>query len=194
VTANSSLSALGHACYRHNSPFDGSGRLLQRESLCACGESCGNVWSGASADVRCRKAVNGGRPLWVNRRSLLAASRTLWRSELRIALIFCLCASMAACDGGFQVRGSIAATGKPVPTVCKVELKGPPHALICCNRTVAPPAVAISFTAAPEQARYKLLLLCDGFRLVERDFMYGLDATPTKPLELGVIKLQPSAP
>jgi hypothetical protein len=43
------MSALGHACYRHNATFDGSGRLLQRESLCACGEPCGNVWSGGSA-------------------------------------------------------------------------------------------------------------------------------------------------
>jgi hypothetical protein len=113
---------------------------------------------------------------------------------MRIALIICLCASMTACDGGFRVRGSIAATSKPIPAVCKVELKGPPGALICCNRTISPPAVATSFTVAPQQARYKLLLLCDGFQPVERNFKYGSDATPTTPLDLGVITLQPSAP
>jgi hypothetical protein len=121
-------------------------------------------------------------------------ARMFWRSVLRIALVICLGACVTACDGGFRVRGSIEAQSKPMPAICKVELKGPPDALICCNRDISPPTVDIRFTVAPAKASYKLVLLCDGFQAVEHDFKYGSDTTPTKPLDLGVIRLRSTGP
>ena len=113
---------------------------------------------------------------------------------MRKLLIFCFCVCVTACDGGFRVRGTIASQNKPIPPICKVELKGPSDALTCCNQPVSPPTVDIRFTVAPSKLSYKLILACDGFLPVERDFKYGSDVTPTKPLELGVIALQSSAP
>jgi hypothetical protein len=104
---------------------------------------------------------------------------------------FCLC--VAACDGGFRVHGTIVAQNQAPLSNCTVALKGPPNALMCCDTTLSPPNVDVPFTVAPSKIDYELVLTCAGFQPAEREFKYGVDASPSKPLELGVVTLRPSA-
>lgn len=76
---------------------------------------------------------------------------------------------------------------------CTVALKGPPDALMCCDTTFSPPKVDVPFTVAPTKTVYKLVLACPGFQPEEREVRYGVDVSPSKPLELGVITLRPAA-
>jgi hypothetical protein len=97
---------------------------------------------------------------------------------------------MVACDGGFHARGTIFAQDRTSLSNCRIALKGPPSALMCCDTTLSPPKVDVHFTVAPSAIAYKLVLACAGFRPEERAFKYGEDASPSKPLELGVIILR----
>jgi hypothetical protein len=75
---------------------------------------------------------------------------------------------------------------------CTVALRGPPDALMCCDTTFSPPKVDIPFIVAPTKTVYKLVLACLGFQPEERDVEYGVDVSPSKPLELGMITLRPA--
>jgi hypothetical protein len=107
--------------------------------------------------------------------------------------VVALCLCMVACDGGFRVRGTIVAQDRSSLSNCTVALKGPPDTLMCCDTTLSPPKVDVPFTVTPSKISYKLVLACVGFQPEEREFKYGVDASPSKPLELGVITLRPSA-
>jgi hypothetical protein len=96
---------------------------------------------------------------------------------------------MVACDGGFHARGTILAQDRTPLFNCTIALKGVPKALMCCNSPIRPPQVDVHFTVAPSPNAYKLVLTCAGFRPEERAFKYGEDASPSKPLELGVVVL-----
>jgi hypothetical protein len=100
---------------------------------------------------------------------------------------------MVACDGGFRVRGTIVAQDQSLLSDCTIALKGPPDALTCCDRPWSPPSLDTRFTVAPTQIVYKLVLSCSGYQPEERTFKYGEDASPSKPLELGVVTLRPAA-
>ena len=101
---------------------------------------------------------------------------------------------MAACDGGFHARGTIFAQDRTPLSKCTIALEGPPKALMCCDSTLSPPNVDVHFTVAPSTNAYKLVLACAGFRPEERAFRYGEDASPSKPLELGVVILRRFVP
>jgi hypothetical protein len=77
-------------------------------------------------------------------------------------------------------------------TNCSIELKGPPDALVCCNGPVTPPKIDTIFTVAPATMAYKLTLACEGFAPVEHPFKYGVDVSPSRPLDLGVVTLNPA--
>ena len=114
---------------------------------------------------------------------------------MRRCLLILVCVGVAACDGGFHVRGSIVAKDKSSLSNCTATLKGPANALSCCDKNViSPPNFNLLFTVAPSNIRYKLVLLCEGFQPEAREFTYGEDVTPSKPLELGVVTLQRSMP
>ena len=117
------------------------------------------------------------------------SSASVFRNEC-LLLVVCLC--IVGCDGGFRVRGALVARDQSHLSNCTVTLKGPPDALTCCNTTVSPAKIDMHFTVAPSRISYKLVFTCAGFQPVEREFKYGVDASPSKPLELGVITLQPS--
>jgi hypothetical protein len=101
---------------------------------------------------------------------------------------------MVACDGGFHARGMIFAQDRTPLSDCTIALKGPPKALMCCDTNLSPPKVDVHFTVAPSANAYKLVLTCAGFRPEERTFKYGEDASPSKPLELGVVVLRRFVP
>jgi hypothetical protein len=112
---------------------------------------------------------------------------------LRKYLLAALSLCSVACDGGFHARGMIFAQDRTSLSNCTIALKGPPSALMCCDTTFSPPKVDVHFTVAPSATAYKLVLACAGFRPEERAFKYGDDASPSKPLELGLIILRRSA-
>jgi hypothetical protein len=114
------------------------------------------------------------------------------QARMRGLLIAVLCLCLSTCDGGFRVRGNITGPNRVVPQMCRIELNGPPEALTCCNGPVSLPRIDVPFTVAPSRIRYKLVLTCDGFNPLERDFTYRIDTSPTKPLDLGVVTLLPS--
>jgi hypothetical protein len=99
---------------------------------------------------------------------------------------------MVACDGGFRVHGVVVAQNQAPLSNCTVALKGPPSALMCCDTSLSPPEVDVPFTVGPAKIGYKLIFERAGFQPEERDFKYAADASPSKPLELGVITLRPS--
>jgi hypothetical protein len=107
-------------------------------------------------------------------------------------LLLTACLVAVACDGGCRIRGTIVAKDGSPLTNCSIELKGPPDALICCNGPVTPPKIDTIFTVAPTTMAYKLTLTCAGFVPAEHPFKYGVDVSPSKPLELGVVTLQPA--
>jgi hypothetical protein len=104
-----------------------------------------------------------------------------------VALSLC----SVACDGGFHARGMIFAQDRTSLSNCTIALTGPPSALMCCDTKLSPPKVDVHFTVAPSNIAYKLVLACAGFQPEERVFN-GEDASPSKPLELGVIILRHS--
>jgi hypothetical protein len=106
---------------------------------------------------------------------------------LMVALSLC----SVACDGGFHARGMIFAQDRTSLSNCTIALTGPPSALMCCDTKLSPPKVDVHFTVAPSNIAYKLVLACAGFQPEERVFN-GEDASPSKPLELGVIILRHS--
>jgi hypothetical protein len=65
---------------------------------------------------------------------------------------------------------------------------------MCCDSTIFPPKIDVQFTVAPSTIGYKLVMVCKGFQPAEREFKYGVDTLPSKPLELGVVTLRPSVP
>ena len=110
----------------------------------------------------------------------------------RFPLLLAVSLITVACDGGFRVRGTVVSKdGSPLSN-CKVEVKGPPDALICCDGPLTPPKIDTFFTVAPTKIAYKLTLACAGFAPAERLFEYGVDVSPSKPLELGVVTLMPA--
>jgi len=115
-------------------------------------------------------------------------SASVFRNRL---LLLTVCLGIVACDGGFRVHGALVAGDKSPLSNCTVTLKGPPNALMCCDTTVSPGKIDAQFTVAPTEISYKLVFACADFQPVEREFKYGVDALPSKPLELGVMTLQP---
>jgi hypothetical protein len=113
---------------------------------------------------------------------------------MRKYLLVAVCLGTVACDGGFRVRGTLLAEDQAPLSHCTVALKGPPNALTCCDSTISPPNFDVLFTVAPSKIGYKLVLACDGFQPAEREFKYGVDTLPSKPLELGVVTLRASVP
>lgn len=107
-------------------------------------------------------------------------------------ILLTACLAAVACDGGFRVRGTIVAKDDSPLTNCNIDLKGPPDALICCNGPMTPPKIDTIFTVAPTTMAYKLTLACAGFVPAEYPFKYGVNVSPSKPLELGVVTLQPA--
>jgi hypothetical protein len=114
---------------------------------------------------------------------------------MRRYLPIVLCVGIAACDGGFRVRGTIVAQDQTSLSNCTATLKGPSDALSCCDTNIiSPPKVNLQFTVAPSTIHYKLVLACEGFKPEAREFTYGKDVLPSKPLELGVVTLQRPPP
>ena len=108
----------------------------------------------------------------------------------RLLPLLGLCLLCAACDGGFAVSGQLVSKGDSAPRDCNISLKGPPQALMCCDGPISPKGFRTQFTVAPTKIDYTLVIACSGVRPQERRFTYGVDASPSKALELGVVVLE----
>ena len=111
----------------------------------------------------------------------------------RLSPLLVLCLLCTACDGGFAVSGRLVSNSEAAPRDCTISLKGPPQALMCCDAPISPKGFRTQFTVAPTKIDYTLVIACSGFRPHERRFTYGVDVSPSKPLELGVVVLEAQA-
>jgi hypothetical protein len=107
-------------------------------------------------------------------------------------LLLALCLSVAACDGGFLVRGKLVASDQTALRDCTLSLTGPPHEPIFAQSEVSSDGFSTAFTVPPTRNDYTLTIACAGFRPQRVKAQYGVDMTTSKPLELGVIELQPN--
>jgi hypothetical protein len=99
---------------------------------------------------------------------------------------------LEGCDGGFYVRGTVMSSTSAPLEHCKLDIRWPSGSLMCCTAPLSPPGISTAFVVpAFSKSTYTLILSCRGFRPYEVRVRYMQDAAPKKPLDLGVITLQP---
>jgi hypothetical protein len=99
---------------------------------------------------------------------------------------------LAACDGGFLVRGNaVASTSTAELGNCKLAIIDPKDALHCCDSTVNPNNIDTLFTVNPNRETYTVSLECEGYMPYVTKVRYGRDVSPSKPLDLGTVVLVP---
>jgi hypothetical protein len=118
-------------------------------------------------------------------------ARSAWRARRTIALLG-LMLVVEGCDGGFVVRGTVVSSTSASLEHCSLDIRWPSGSLMCCTAALSPPNISTVFVVpVGSKNTYTLILSCPGFRPYEVRVRYGQDASPRKPLDLGVITLQP---
>jgi hypothetical protein len=107
----------------------------------------------------------------------------------RAMVVLVISCGVAACDGGFRARGTVVSADAVPLEHCTLSLQPPAGGLACCDGPVDPTHVNTLFTVPPSAAHYTLA--CPGFRPYVREVVYGTDVSPSRPLNLGVVVLQP---
>ena len=120
-----------------------------------------------------------------------ARARSEWRAR-RVMAFSGLMLAVTGCDGGFLVRGTVVSRTSVPLEHCSLDIRWPSGSLICCAAALSPPKISTMFLVPPfSKKTYTLTLSCPGFRPYVVRVRYGQDASPRKPLELGVITLEP---
>ena len=97
---------------------------------------------------------------------------------------------LAGCDVRFSVTGHVADQAG-VPKSCRLFIREISGGLGCCSEMVDPRNIDQQFWVMPGQQPYELVLECPGFQDYTQTAIFGVDMTPSKPLDLGDIILLP---
>jgi len=93
-------------------------------------------------------------------------------------------------DGGFRVIGSIESSEGQLPDKCTLDLNNQDDKHFFGPVITQPGQFSTMFLVAPYKAEYWLVISCPGYESQRIAIRYGENATPTKPLNIGEIKMK----